>query len=108
MNENAESDNKDKECKTIINKTDYYDILGVNKEASEEVIRKAYKKLAIKFHPDKNNSKFSSDAFKKVSHSFTVLSNKDKRQKYDMFGTEEDAEISRGGGFYANEDPFVI
>ena len=111
MNNNSdkEKEQKDKECKIIIAKKDYYDILQVNREANEDEIRKAYKKLAIKFHPDKNNSEFSSDAFKKVSHAFTVLSNKEKKQRYDTFGTEEDVGMSTEGFRFNNrEDPFVI
>jgi DnaJ-class molecular chaperone len=102
---NSEID-KDKECLEIIKMKDYYEILRVKKDAGEEEIRKSYKKLAIKFHPDKNNSTHSSDAFKKVSHAFSVLSDKEKRQRYDMFGTEE--EIQSGGSHFQGEmDPFV-
>ena len=57
---------------------------------SDEQIRKSYKKLAIKFHPDKNKSLLAEEAFKKVSHSFNVLSNKDKKANYDKHGTKED------------------
>ena len=100
MNNNPdkmEKEQKDKECKIIIAKKDYYDILTVNKNANEDEIRKEYKKLAIKFHPDRNNSEFSSYAFKKVSHAFTVLSNKEKKQRYDTFGNEEDVGTSTEG-----------
>ncbi len=57
---------KDAECEEIIKKKDYYDILGVSKESTDEEVKRAYKKLALKFHPDKNQSQHSSDAFKKV------------------------------------------
>lgn len=107
---NSHDNNEDIECKKIINKKDYYDILGIEKNASEEEIRKNYKKLAIKFHPDKNKSSLSSDAFKKVSHSFSVLSNKEKRNNYDKYGTEEEmieAAHSRRRQNSAEMDPFV-
>jgi DnaJ-domain-containing protein 1 len=57
---------QDKECEVILKKKDYYDILDLTKEATEDEIKKAYRKLAIKFHPDKNQSPHSADAFKKV------------------------------------------
>jgi len=109
MKNNPEN-NEDSECKNLINKKDYYEILGLKNDASEDDIRKSYKKLAIKFHPDKNKSKLASDAFKKVSHAFSVLSNKDKKANYDKYGTEEDiVDTSHTHNFYANEmDPFVI
>ena len=100
--------NNDLECKKIIQFKDYYEILGVTNEASDVQIRKSYKKLAIKFHPDKNKSAFAEEAFKKVSHSFNVLSNKDKKANYDRFGTED--EVITRNPFHHNEDidPFVI
>lgn len=58
----------DRECELILKKKDYYDILGLNKEGApnEDEIKKAYKKMAIKFHPDKNQSVHAADTFKKV------------------------------------------
>ena len=102
--EQAEILKKDSMCKAIIGKKDYYDILGLDKSANEEEIRKAYKKMAIKFHPDKNDSKYAADAFKKVSHAFSVLSNKEKKQNYDLYGSEEG--VSRAA--HEDIDPFVI
>ena len=86
--------NQEEECKRIIEKKDYYDILGVEKTADETQIKKAYRKLAIKFHPDKNKAKSAEEAFKKVNQAFSVLSDKTKRKNYDMFGTEEGPGIS--------------
>jgi DnaJ-class molecular chaperone len=110
MNNEESAGQKDIECKKIIEKTDYYDILGLNKDATEDEIRKNYKKMAIKFHPDKNSSKFAEDAFKKVSHSFSVLSNKEKKQNYDKFGSEEGMGMPNGGGGFSRDDidPFVF
>jgi curved DNA-binding protein len=66
---------------------DYYKILGVDKKASTEEIRKAFRKLAVKYHPDKNpNDKTAEDKFKEVSEANDVLSNPDKRKRYDEFG----------------------
>jgi DnaJ-class molecular chaperone len=80
---------QEEECRKIIDKKDYYDILGIEKTADETQIKKAYRKLAIKFHPDKNKAKSAEEAFKKVNQAFSVLSDKSKRKNYDMFGTEE-------------------
>ena len=57
---------KDAECEAIIKKNEYYDILGVSKDSTDEEIKRSYKKLALKFHPDKNQSLHASEAFKKV------------------------------------------
>ena len=87
-------DDKERECKIILEKKDYYDILGVEKTADETQIKRAYRKLAIKFHPDKNKAKSAEEAFKKVNQAFCVLSDKTKRKNYDMFGTEDGPGIS--------------
>ena len=68
---------------------DYYDILGVNKKASAEEIKKSYRKLALKYHPDHTKGdKASEEKFKKISEAYAVLSDKEKRQQYDTFGSE--------------------
>jgi curved DNA-binding protein len=65
----------------------YYEVLGVAKEASPEEIKKSYRKLAVKYHPDKNaGDKVAEEKFKKISEAYAVLSDKEKRQKYDTFG----------------------
>ena len=87
-------DDKERECKIILEKKDYYDILGIEKTADENQIKRAYRKLAIKFHPDKNKAKSAEEAFKKVNQAFCVLSDKNKRKNYDMFGSEEGPGIS--------------
>jgi curved DNA-binding protein len=68
---------------------DYYRILGVNRNASEADIKKAYRKLAMKYHPDHaKGDKAAEEKFKKISEAYAVLSDKDKRQEYDTFGSE--------------------
>ena len=68
---------------------DYYKILGVNKNASKEEIKKAYRKLAMKYHPDQNKGdKASEERFKEVNEAYAVLSDEEKRKQYDMFGAE--------------------
>lgn len=68
-------------------KRDYYEILGVNKNAAEDEIKKAYRKLAIKYHPDKNpDDKAAEEKFKEAAEAYEVLSNTEKRQRYDQFG----------------------
>jgi curved DNA-binding protein len=68
---------------------DYYKILGVSKTASPEEIKKAYRKLALQFHPDRNKGDKASEAkFKEISEAYAVLSDSEKRKQYDMFGAE--------------------
>ncbi|XP_061601443.1 dnaJ homolog subfamily B member 12a [Cololabis saira] len=67
---------------------DYYQILGVEKTASEEDLKKAYRKLALKFHPDKNHAPGATEAFKAIGNAYAVLSNVDKRRQYDQYGEE--------------------
>ena len=67
-----------------MSKENLYDVLGVSKEASETDIKKAYRKLAIKHHPDKGGDE---ETFKKISEAYGILSDKDKKRQYDMFGT---------------------
>jgi curved DNA-binding protein len=67
--------------------TDYYKVLGVGKTASDDEIKKAYRKLAMKYHPDKNKGdKASEEKFKQISEAYAVLSDKEKRNQYDQFG----------------------
>ena len=66
---------------------DYYQTLGVSKQSSDEEIKKAYRKLAMKYHPDRNKGdKEAEERFKKINEAYAVLSDKDKRKQYDMFG----------------------
>lgn len=77
---------------------DYYNILGVSKGATDDEVKKAYRKLAHKYHPDKKDG--DEQKFKEVNEAFQVLGNKEKRSQYDQFGqTFEDAQRQGGGGF---------
>ena len=68
---------------------DYYKTLGVEKSATEEEIKKAYRKLAMKFHPDRNpGNKQAEEKFKKISEAYAVLSDQEKRKQYDSFGSD--------------------
>lgn len=79
-----------------MSKRDYYEILGVSKSASSDEIKKAYRKVAIKFHPDKNpDDPTAEDKFKEAAEAYEVLSNAEKRQRYDRFGHQG----VNGGGF---------
>ncbi len=81
-------------------KRDYYEVLGVSKEASNEEIKKAYRKQALKYHPDKNPGDNSAEEkFKEAAEAYEVLSNADKRRKYDQFGHAGLRNGQGGGGF---------
>ena len=80
-------------------KRDYYEILGVSKSASDEEIKKAYRKKAIQFHPDKNpDDKEAEEKFKEAAEAYEVLSNSEKRQRYDQYG-HAGVGGAAGGGF---------
>lgn len=81
------------------NKRDYYEVLGVQKNAGADEIKKAYRKLAIKYHPDKNpGDKEAEEKFKEAAEAYEVLSNAEKRQKYDQFGHSMGPQGFPGGG----------
>jgi molecular chaperone DnaJ len=82
-------------------KRDYYETLGVAKNASEEEIKKSYRKLAMKYHPDRNpDSKESEDKFKEAKEAYEMLTNPEKREAYDRYGhAGVDPNMGGGGGF---------
>ena len=83
-----------------MSKRDFYDILGVTKNATAEEIKKAYRKLAIKYHPDKNpNDKSAEDKFKEAAEAYEVLSNPEKKQRYDQYGHAGVGSAAGGGGY---------
>ena len=85
-----------------MSKRDYYEVLGLSNSASQEEIKKAYRKLALKYHPDKNPDDAESEAkFKEAAEAYEILSNQDKRSKYDQFGHSAFANGGGGGGFHA-------
>jgi molecular chaperone DnaJ len=88
-------------------KRDYYEILGVTRSASVEEVKRSYRKLAVKFHPDKNpNDAHAEEKFKELGEAYDVLMDADKRAAYDRFGH---AAFEQGGGFRGGfHDPFDI
>ncbi|KAH9501858.1 DnaJ (Hsp40), sub B, member 12 [Dermatophagoides farinae] len=76
----------------IRNCKDYYEILSVSKQATEKEIKTQYRKLALQFHPDKNKEPGAAEAFKAIGNAFAVLSDPDKRRKYDQIGTIDDSD----------------
>ena len=87
---------------------DYYKILGVSKDAADDVIKKAYRKLALKYHPDKNTEPSAQDMFRQVAEAYDVLSDPQKRTIYDQYGEEglKGGMPSGGGSPFANGGGF--
>ena len=86
-------------------KRDYYEVLGVSKSASADEIKKAYRKLALQYHPDRNpGDKASEEKFKEAAEAYDVLSNDDKKARYDRFGHQGAAGGFGGGAGGMNMD----
>uniref|UniRef100_A0A0K8RGQ8 DnaJ homolog subfamily B member 9 n=1 Tax=Ixodes ricinus TaxID=34613 RepID=A0A0K8RGQ8_IXORI len=77
---------------------DYYELLGVDRSATDREIKKAFRKLAMKYHPDKNKEKGAEEKFKEIAQAYEVLSNKEKREKYDAYGDEAFSQGTGGQG----------
>src|SRR3954466_12441436 len=91
-------------------KRDYYEVLGIERTVTVEEIKKSYRKLAVKFHPDKNpGDKTAEEKFKELSEAYEILSDPQKRALYDQHGhaafDRRSGGVPRGGGFH---DPFDI
>ena len=79
-------------------KKDYYEILGVSKTADEREIKKAYKRLAMKYHPDRNQEQDAETKFKEVKEAYEVLTDDQKRAAYDQYGHAAFEQGGMGGG----------
>ncbi|OGG01369.1 hypothetical protein A2Z33_02360 [Candidatus Gottesmanbacteria bacterium RBG_16_52_11] len=91
-------------------KEDYYQILGLSKGASAEEIKRAYRKLALEWHPDRNKSAEAGEKFKKINEAYAVLSDSEKRQAYDRFGHDAFTPGRGGspfGGGWQRQGPFT-
>ena len=85
-----------------MSKKDYYDVLGVQKTVTKDELKSAYRKLALKYHPDRNKSPEAEEKFKEISEAYAVLSDQEKRKRYDTYGHVGNEEVFRG-----SEDNFA-
>lgn len=85
---------------------DYYEILGVSKNATADEIKKAYRKLALQYHPDRNKTKEGEAKFKEVTKAYEVLGNAEKRKTYDQFGAAAFEQGAGQGPFGGGQGPF--
>lgn len=85
-----------------MSKRDYYEVLGVQKSVTNDELKSAYRKLALKFHPDRNKSPEAEERFKEISEAYAVLSDQEKRKRYDTYGHVGSEEVFRG-----SEDNFA-
>src|ERR1700744_5857895 len=91
-----------------MSKRDYYEILGVSKSSSTDEIKKAYRKVAMQYHPDRNpGDKSAEEKFKEAAEAYEILSDQDKRAQYDRYGHAGVTGNGRGGAYSGNmEDIF--
>lgn len=87
---------------------DYYELLGVSRDATPEDIKKAYRKLALQYHPDRNKEAGASETFAAINNAYAVLSDPDKRAHYDRFGSEPSPSGMPGGDGGFSGDPFDL
>lgn len=85
---------------------DYYEILGISKNATDDEIKKAYRKQALKWHPDKNNSQEATERFKEINKAFEVLADSKKKQMYDQYGADAFERGGAAGGWPGGQGPF--
>ena len=79
-----------------MSKRDYYEVLGVPKAAGKDEIKSAYRKLALQYHPDRNKSAGAEEKFKEISEAYAVLSDDEKRKRYDVYGHVGTEDAFRG------------
>ena len=80
---------------------DYYEILGIKRDASQDEIKKAFRKLALKYHPDANpdNKEEAEEKFKEIGEAYAILSDTEKKARYDQFGTADTPDFGAGFDF---------
>ena len=87
---------------------DLYDVLGIQKGANEQEIKRAYRRLAREYHPDVNKAKGADEKFKEVQSAYDVLSDPQKRSRYDQFGVTDDQAGGFGGGGLEDLKVFLV
>ncbi|KAK3767567.1 hypothetical protein RRG08_003829 [Elysia crispata] len=85
---------------------DLYKILGVKRDATDKEIKKAFRKLALKYHPDKNKEPDAKEKFLKIGKAYDILGDPEKKRKYDMYGDDSDTGNNNGGGGFHDFDHF--
>jgi molecular chaperone DnaJ len=84
-------------------KSDYYQVLGVSKSATADELKRAYRKLALEWHPDRNKNPGATEKFKEINEAYEVLSDETKRKKYDQFGHSA---FAPGAGGFGGANPW--
>lgn len=87
----------------LAKQADYYEVLGLKKGASDKQIKRAFRKLALKFHPDKNKEKGAEEKFREIAKAYEVLGDPDKKKKYDTYGHTDDQQFGGGGGGFPSQ-----